>query len=120
MRERLFDITRKLGSVFLPENRELKLKRIEADLIKAEGLQKIQVNENWSIVQGVFDSLHSQAVTELSKRGLQAKDMERLNHRLELLKDIHNNFDRIMKSGTEALQALDKLKEKRDDGQSSN
>lgn len=90
-------------------------KLAEIDLSRAEGLNKILTHNNWSIVRGVLDTLKDQAVTELSRKGLESRDMERLNHRLELLKDIDSVFDRIMKRGTEALKALEKLKEKSND-----
>lgn len=105
---------KKLGSSFRVEDKKEKFKKIEADIAQAESLQKILVNDNWPVVQGVLDSLKNQAVTELSQRALNGKEMERLNHRFEMLKDIQNAFDSIMNRGTEALKAFNKLKEKND------
>ena len=119
MQERIWRLKKKVG--FLrPQSKVDKIKKAEADLVKAEGLQKILTNKDWPIVRVIFDDLRSQVVSELSRRGLESKDMERLNHRLELLKDIDNAFDSIMKHGTDALKILEKLKEKSDDRSASN
>lgn len=117
--QRGWNLTAKLG--FLrPKHQEEQIKKMQVDLAKAEGLNEILTHRNWPIVRVILNDLKDQAVKELSRKGLESRDMERLNHRLELLTDIDNVFDSIMKHGTDALKTLEKLKEKNDDRSTSN
>lgn len=88
----------------------------EADLLaaieKSVQIEKLYKGADWPALDGLLTVFHDKAVQEMSSEGITPKQMERLNHRLELIRNFREEIDRVIYDGRIAKHHLDKLKEK--------
>ena len=75
-------------------------------------VEKLRTGKDWPVVDDLLRFFHDQAVQGFSQTGITPKQVERLNHRLELIRHFREETERRIQEGKTALQLLGKLKEK--------
>jgi len=112
---RIFNIKRKLAGIFMPRSTEDQMKDLQFVVNESAKVEKLYTGEDWPVVEKLLKVFHDGALREMSNKGISTKAMERVNHRLEFIKDFKEEVERILRDGSIALTKLTRLKEKEDD-----
>lgn len=110
----IFNVREKLAGIIpLPQNQ---IAALEADQRRAQSLHNIINNDNWPVIQQLFDKYYAECVNILGKNDLPEKEWRRINCRVELLSDIRRDIQEGLACGEAATIRLQKLKEKENGG----
>jgi len=111
MKERIFSMRRKLGFAPRPLAGAGDQAKLRSHVEDAVRMTRLLEDKNWPVMQGVFDSLRTEAVTKLEQRNAKVEESNWAKSRLENLRAIQEEIRNVIKKGESANQALEALKE---------
>jgi hypothetical protein len=118
MRERLFNSAKKIagaiGVRIFEDRRPLLLKLMR----RANLVDSLMHSDGWPVVPEIIDDFRQKIADELGRKLLTDAELHRLNHRMELIKELEQEFTNILREGETARREWSKLqdKEKRNAG----
>ncbi len=105
-----FSVTKKLGGFF--PSMEKRMAGLMTSIVAGNSYAGLRASQHWHAMDALLQSKHNDAVRELGNRDLSVDATKRLNHRLELLRELEDDMVAAIRRGQDAQDRYTKLKEK--------
>jgi len=107
-----FKLSKIAGILSVGGNSETRILELKKRIREADKIVHIISNENWPAMKSIFAALRDEAIKGLSTRNITIEQSQRFTNRMEMLRDISERIERVVKSGKESKDSLDKIMEK--------